>query len=161
MKKIFQKFEILANLIKKKINFFKAFSNDFDYPDYDADNDDDNWLKEKTKSLELELSNDLIYYFETIMDRLEKTTGYSTNIMSLDEAKMLLLKENNINLDDNDNNSSSSTNVFSSKSKEERESFILSVYEYWKNKRLRLVIICYFFGSAIDGDLINLFFFCL
>ena len=76
------------------------------------------------------------------MDRLEKTTGYSTNIMSLDEAKMLLLKENTINLDDNDNNSSN-TNVFSSKSKEERESFILSVYEYWKNKRLRLVIICF------------------
>ncbi len=55
-----------------------AFSNDYDYPDYDADYEDENWLNEKKKTLPKDFNQDLLLYFETIMDRLEKVTSHST-----------------------------------------------------------------------------------
>ena len=67
-----------------KLNVFeiqKAFSNDYDYPDYDADYEDETWLNEKKKTLPKDFNQDLLLYFESIMDRLEKVTSHS-NIVS-------------------------------------------------------------------------------
>lgn len=63
----------------------QPFSNDYDYPDYDADYEDESWLNDKKKTLPKELLNnnqDLLLFFETIMDRLEKVTSHS-NVVSI------------------------------------------------------------------------------
>lgn len=114
-----------------------AFSNDYDYPDYDADYEDENWLNEKKKTLPKEFNQDLLLYFETIMDRLEKVTSHSNVLMSREEAKLLLLKEANSE-DSNDliNSLSISLQQKQQKYKEEIEQFLLSIYEYWRQKRL-------------------------
>ena len=57
-----------------------AFSNDYDYPDYDADYEDEKWLNENKSVLPDDFSEDLLLYFETIMDRLEKATAHSSNV---------------------------------------------------------------------------------
>jgi hypothetical protein len=57
--------------------------------------------------------------------------------MSRDEAKLVLMKE--AGNDDNINDSSSLNKQ--QKHKEELEEFLLSIYEYWKSKRLSCVII--------------------
>ncbi len=49
------------------------------------------------KTLPEDFTDDLILYFETVMDKLEKATCYSTNLMSLEEAKMILIKDKNNN----------------------------------------------------------------
>ncbi len=116
----------------------QPFSNDFDYPDYDADYEDEKWLKDQSSLLPDDFSTDLTLFFETIMDRLEKATGHSSNIVSLEEAKLLLMKD-----DENDYLllGSSLTNPASlgemNKYKKEKDEFLLRIYEYWKNKRLR------------------------
>jgi hypothetical protein len=56
--------------------------------------------------------------------------------MSRDEAKLVLMKE--AGNDDNINDSSSLNKQ--QKHKEELEEFLLSIYEYWKSKRLSCVI---------------------
>jgi hypothetical protein len=122
----------------------QPFSDDYEYPDYDADFEDERWLneqiqqrlpKEYTQSCSL---NELTLFFETIMDRLEKTTSHSMHIMSLDEAKFLLMKELNQANSDNDLDSCSSTDPTSLIIKTGKEQLILNIYEYWKAKRLKL-----------------------
>ena len=51
-----------------------------EYPDYDADFEDEVWLKEKRKKLPKDFSDDLTLYFECIMDRLEKIAAHSMNV---------------------------------------------------------------------------------
>jgi len=62
----------------------QPFSDDCEYPDYDADFDDEKWLNEQIKLLPNEYATssgeDLTLFFETIMDRLEKTTSHSSNV---------------------------------------------------------------------------------
>ena len=60
---------------------FEAFSSDFDYPDYDADYEDEQWLNQQRKTLPADFEEDLVLYFETIVDRLEKATGHSINVI--------------------------------------------------------------------------------
>jgi enhancer of polycomb-like protein len=118
----------------------QPFSSDFDYPDYDADYEDENWLKEQNKLLPNDFTNDLTLFFETVMDKLEKATGHSSNIISLEEARLLLMIENN---DEPEYyfsiTSASSVNNLSMHNKyyKEKEEFLLRIYEYWKNKRIK------------------------
>jgi hypothetical protein len=109
----------------------QPFSNDCEYPDYDADYEDETWLSEMKKKLPVDFTDDLILYFETVMDRLEKATAYSTNLMSLDEAKMILMRDANGN---DENNECINTNV---KYQKELEEFLIAIYEYWKKKRTK------------------------
>ena len=53
--------------------------------------------------------------------------------MTLDEAKFLLMKE--LNNDDGD-----FLSMTADKFKAEKEQFVLNIYEYWKAKRIKLVI---------------------
>ena len=57
-----------------------AFSSDFDYPDYDVDYEDEEWINDKRQTLPDDFSDDLVLYFECIMDRLEKATTHSMNV---------------------------------------------------------------------------------
>ena len=54
----------------------------------DADFDDEKWLNEQIKLLPIEYATssgeDLTLFFETIMDRLEKTTSHSSNVLSIE-----------------------------------------------------------------------------
>ena len=94
------------------------------------------------------------------MDRLEKVTSHSTivcvhffyffsllinyfifflfnlKLMSRDEAKLVLMKETG-----NDDTNDTATLNKQQKYNEELEEFLLSIYEYWKSKRLSCVII--------------------
>ncbi len=85
-----------------------AFLNDYELPDYDCDSDDEEWLKSKPSLDDVDVMR-----FEEIMDRLEKATGFSTNLMTFDEAKFILKHE------DND--------------------VIKCIYDYWREKRIKLV----------------------
>ena len=61
----------------------QPFSDDYEYPDYDADCEDEAWLNEQIKLLPGEYTSnvdDVTLFFETIMDRLEKTTSHSSNV---------------------------------------------------------------------------------
>jgi len=115
----------------------QPFSNDYDYPDYDADYEDEKWLNENKSVLPDDFSEDLLLYFETIMDRLEKATAHSSNIMTVEEAKLLLMKEASGSGETDPfyqaNNSIHTTKQLQHKA--ELEQFLLLIYEYWKKKR--------------------------
>ena len=147
------------------INWMKtAFSNDYDYPDYDADYEDEQWLNENRSVLPDDFSEDLLLYFETIMDRLEKATAHSSNvtnlfshfissicvlhfstnliesfwqIMTVEEAKLLLMKEAS-GSGETDPFYQANISIHTAKQlqhKSELEKFLLLIYEYWKKKR--------------------------
>lgn len=67
------------------------------------------------------------------MDRLEKATAFSNNLMSPEEARLLLLKETNN--DENDFLNNNSTAMPNPKYMTELEQLLNSIYEYWKKKR--------------------------
>ena len=114
----------------------QPFANDQEYPDYDADKEDDRWLDEQRKLLPADYVDDLLLHFEEIMDRLEKATTHSMSLMSPGEAHMLLLKSGGSScFDDIENHASSSTSR--PQYKTEREEFTMRVYEYWRTKRLK------------------------
>lgn len=118
----------------------QPFSSDFDYPDYDVDYEDEEWINDKRRTLPDDFSDDLVLYFECIMDRLEKATTHSMNLPSLEEAKMLLLNNNDDFNDENDAAVSNPNFVASFPKKvykKERDEFILCIYDYWKAKRLK------------------------
>lgn len=115
----------------------QPFSSDFDYPDYDADYEDENWLKEQNKLLPNDFTNDLTLFFETVMDKLEKTTGHSSNIISLEEARLLLMVENSDEFEYFFKTNSSSALNMQNKYNKDKEDFLVRIYEYWKNKRLK------------------------
>lgn len=126
----------------------QPFAGDAEYPDYDADWSDESWLKEERASsrLPVDFANDLVLFFETVMDRLEKAVGHSTHLICPDEAKLLLTSESN-----SENGEDSEAGLFGGggsptsrkatvnhKYKKERDEFVMRIYEYWKSKRLRL-----------------------
>ena len=49
---------------------FAAFGMDQEVPDYDMDSEDENWLNEQAKKMEITPSK-----FEEMLDRLEKGSG--------------------------------------------------------------------------------------
>jgi hypothetical protein len=62
--------------------------------------------------------------------------------MSRDEAKLVLMKETG-----NDDTNDTATLNKQQKYNEELEEFLLSIYEYWKTKRLNCVIILFLNGK--------------
>ncbi len=50
--------------------FFPAFGMDQEIPDYDLDDEDENWLNKQSKKMEVSPLQ-----FENMMDRLEKGSG--------------------------------------------------------------------------------------
>ncbi len=88
--KTYEKFYKIDTFIKPPKLYIKEPSssslnnnNNNDYPDYDADAEDERWLKEKRAQLPKDFSDDLTLYFECIMDRLEKITAHSTNVTKI------------------------------------------------------------------------------
>ncbi|XP_055614263.1 uncharacterized protein LOC129760633 [Uranotaenia lowii] len=75
-----------------------------DVPDYDMDSSDETWVSTQGKRLDLDPLK-----FETMMDRLEKSSGQT--VVTLNEAKALLKQDDEISI---------------------------AVYDYWLNKRLKM-----------------------
>lgn len=74
-----------------------------DVPDYDMDSADEQWVTTQSKRLDLDSLK-----FETMMDRLEKSSGQT--VVTLNEAKALLKQDDELSI---------------------------AVYDYWLNKRLK------------------------
>uniref|UniRef100_A0A0P6K0V3 Enhancer of polycomb-like protein n=1 Tax=Aedes aegypti TaxID=7159 RepID=A0A0P6K0V3_AEDAE len=74
-----------------------------DVPDYDMDSADEQWVNTQGKRLDLDPLK-----FETMMDRLEKSSGQT--VVTLNEAKALLKQDDELSI---------------------------AVYDYWLNKRLK------------------------
>lgn len=62
-----------------------------DIPEYDADTEDECWINEQGKRLNLNT-----YKFEQMMDRLEKSSGQT--VVTLSEAKTLLQQDDEISI---------------------------------------------------------------
>ncbi|CAL1546785.1 unnamed protein product [Lymnaea stagnalis] len=62
---------------------------DQEIPDYDMDSDDDSWLNEQSKKMEITPIK-----FEEMMDRLEKGSGQQ--VVTLQEAKLLLKEDDDL-----------------------------------------------------------------
>ncbi|KAL3836282.1 hypothetical protein ACJMK2_021719 [Sinanodonta woodiana] len=87
----------------KQYIHIQAFGMDQEIPDYDMDSEDEEWLNEQEKKMEITPLK-----FEEMMDRLEKGSGQQ--VVTLQEAKLLLKEDDDL---------------------------IISVYDYWLNKRLK------------------------
>ena len=98
-----------------------------DIPDYDMDSDDERWINSQAGKLDITplqvcwysfihiykatvITTCVYLQFEEMMDRLEKSSGQT--VVTLNEAKSLLKKDND---------------------------YIIAVYDYWLNKRLKMV----------------------
>lgn len=150
---------------KPKLYIKEPVNNNNDYPDYDVDNEDEQWLKQRRASLPKDFMDDLTLYFECIMDRLEKITAHSMNVSTrflfvflscfnlnisisiiilqltaLKRAKYIL--DNELNSHEN-NITSICYKKFNSRNrikyKKENEQFLMDTYNYWKAKRLKYV----------------------
>lgn len=75
-----------------------------DYPEYDMDSEDEEWLNKEKQKLNIDETQ-----FEQMIECLEKSAGIK--VSNLNEAKSLLKGD---------------------------ESVVISVYDYWLNKKLRL-----------------------
>ncbi|KAH9507423.1 hypothetical protein Btru_058044 [Bulinus truncatus] len=73
----------------KQYVHIQAFSMDQEIPDYDMDSDDDCWLNEQSKKMEITPLK-----FEEMMDRLEKGSGQQ--VVTLQEAKLLLKEDDDL-----------------------------------------------------------------
>ncbi|XP_005111082.2 enhancer of polycomb homolog 1 [Aplysia californica] len=73
----------------KQYIHIQAFSMDQEIPDYDMDSDDDSWLNEQSKKMEITPIK-----FEEMMDRLEKGSGQQ--VVTLQEAKLLLKEDDDL-----------------------------------------------------------------
>lgn len=79
----FMSFNLLLNL------FSPAFSMDQEIPDYDMDSEDEAWLNEQAKKMEITPLK-----FEEMMDRLEKGSGQQ--VVTEREAKCLLKEDDDL-----------------------------------------------------------------
>ncbi|XP_059173938.1 enhancer of polycomb homolog 1-like [Physella acuta] len=73
----------------KQYIHIQAFNMDQEIPDYDMDSDDDSWLNEQSKKMEITPIK-----FEEMMDRLEKGSGQQ--VVTLQEAKLLLKEDDDL-----------------------------------------------------------------
>lgn len=87
------------------LNVLAALNLEQDVPDYDMDSADEQWVNTQGKRLDLDPLK-----FETMMDRLEKSSGQT--VVTLNEAKALLKQDDELSI---------------------------AVYDYWLNKRLKTV----------------------
>jgi len=71
------------------IVYFIAFSMDQEIPDYDMDSEDEAWLNEQAKKMEITALK-----FEEMMDRLEKGSGQQ--VVTEREAKLLLKEDDDL-----------------------------------------------------------------
>ncbi|KAL8608996.1 hypothetical protein ACOMHN_059927 [Nucella lapillus] len=67
----------------------EALGMEHEIPDYDLDSEDESWLQEQTKKMEISSSK-----FEEMMDRLEKGSGQQ--VVTLPEAKLLLKEDDDL-----------------------------------------------------------------
>nr|XP_029727075.1 uncharacterized protein LOC109409116 isoform X4 [Aedes albopictus] len=88
---------------KQMIHMQPALNLEQDVPDYDMDSADEQWVNTQNKRLDLDPLK-----FETMMDRLEKSSGQT--VVTLNEAKALLKQDDELSI---------------------------AVYDYWLNKRLK------------------------
>lgn len=73
----------------KQYIHLQAFGMDQEIPDYDMDSEDENWLNEQAKKMEITPSK-----FEEMLDRLEKGSGQQ--VVTLREAKLLLKEDDDL-----------------------------------------------------------------
>ncbi|KAL3181687.1 hypothetical protein MRX96_000038 [Rhipicephalus microplus] len=75
--------------ISRQLIHMQPFAMDQDIPDYDMDSEDEKWLTQQAKKMEI---NPL--QFEEMMDRLEKGSGQQ--VVTLHEAKTLLKEDDDL-----------------------------------------------------------------
>ncbi|KAK3105710.1 hypothetical protein FSP39_003940 [Pinctada imbricata] len=73
----------------KQFVHIQAFGMDQEIPDYDMDSEDENWVSEQSKKMEVSPVK-----FEEMMDRLEKGSGQQ--VVTLPEAKLLLKEDDDL-----------------------------------------------------------------
>lgn len=73
----------------KQYIHLQAFGMDQEIPDYDMDSEDETWLNEQAKKMEITPSK-----FEEMLDRLEKGSGQQ--VVTLREAKLLLKEDDDL-----------------------------------------------------------------
>lgn len=73
----------------KQFIHLQAFGMDQEIPDYDMDSEDESWLNEQAKKMEITPVK-----FEEMMDRLEKGSGQQ--VVTLREAKLLLKEDDDL-----------------------------------------------------------------
>ncbi|XP_046357654.1 enhancer of polycomb homolog 1-like isoform X1 [Haliotis rufescens] len=73
----------------KQYIHIQAFGMDQEIPDYDMDSEDEGWLNEQAKKMEITPLK-----FEEMMDRLEKGSGQQ--VVTLQEAKLLLKEDDDL-----------------------------------------------------------------
>ena len=69
--------------------YISAFGMDQEIPDYDMDSEDETWLNEQAKKMEITPLK-----FEEMLDRLEKGSGQQ--VVTLREAKLLLKEDDDL-----------------------------------------------------------------
>ncbi|KAK6182761.1 hypothetical protein SNE40_010373 [Patella caerulea] len=75
--------------LSKQYIHIQAFGMDQEIPDYDMDSEDETWVKEQVKKMEITPLK-----FEEMMDRLEKGSGQQ--VVTIQEAKLLLKEDDDL-----------------------------------------------------------------
>ncbi|ESO87683.1 hypothetical protein LOTGIDRAFT_127385 [Lottia gigantea] len=75
--------------LSKQYIHIQAFGMDQEIPDYDMDSEDETWMNEQAKKMEITPLK-----FEEMMDRLEKGSGQQ--VVTLQEAKLLLKEDDDL-----------------------------------------------------------------
>ncbi|XP_022243392.1 enhancer of polycomb homolog 1-like isoform X2 [Limulus polyphemus] len=75
--------------VSRQLRHMQPFAVDHDIPDYDMDSDDERWLTQQAKKMEV-----TPLQFEEMMDRLEKSSGQQ--VVTLKEAKLLLKEDDDL-----------------------------------------------------------------
>ncbi|KAM7284921.1 enhancer of polycomb homolog 1 [Ixodes scapularis] len=75
--------------LSRQLIHMQPFAMDQDIPDYDMDSEDEKWLNQQAKKMEIHHNQ-----FEEMMDRLEKGSGQQ--VVTLNEAKTLLKEDDDL-----------------------------------------------------------------
>ncbi|XP_076354805.1 enhancer of polycomb homolog 1-like [Tachypleus tridentatus] len=75
--------------VSRQLRHMQPFAVDHDIPDYDMDSEDERWLTQQAKKMEV-----TPLQFEEMMDRLEKSSGQQ--VVTLKEAKLLLKEDDDL-----------------------------------------------------------------
>lgn len=86
MQRKFRKIYIICCYGNERTLYFTALGLEQDVPEYDMDSEDENWINQQGKRLDL-----THFKFEQLMDRLEKSSGQT--VVTLNEAKLLLKQD--------------------------------------------------------------------
>lgn len=88
-KEIFEQLYPATYKNSRQLIHVQPFSMDQDIPDYDMDTDDEKWLNQQAKKMDI-----CPLQFEEMMDRLEKSSGQQ--VITLKEAKLLLKEDDDL-----------------------------------------------------------------